>query len=129
MNTEHKTHPCVVHGNGPSKLVFNNYANYLAGAFVNGICTACKENNLQLVADDEAALPSVTLALFVEKATPFLKEFFETIVALDYPHKRIDLFVHNAVKNPLLPLIVYSIDKCLLNYYRLCITRKLWMRF
>lgn len=97
VNSQHKTRPSVVHGNGPSKLVLNDYGNYLAGAFTNGKCRTCEENNLVL--NDEDALPSVTVALFIEVATPFLPEFLDTIVALDYPHKRIDLFVHNAVSN------------------------------
>lgn len=96
VNSQHKTRPCIVHGNGPSKVVLNDYGNYLGGAFVSGKCRTCDENNL-VVGKDEDALPSVTLALFIEVATPFLEEFFETIVALDYPHKRIDLFIHNAV--------------------------------
>lgn len=99
-NNKQKTRPGVVHGNGPSKIALNGFGNYLAGAFFNGKCRSCDEN--LLVLDDEATLPSVTVALFIERATPFLKEFFDTIVALDYPHKRIDLFVHNAVKRGLL---------------------------
>lgn len=108
VNSQHKTRPCVVHGNGPSKLVLNDYGNYLAGAFVFGKCRTCDENNLVL-AEDEASLPSVTVALFIEVATPFLKEFFETIVALDYPPKRIELFIHNAV-NTISWQIIYNIQ-------------------
>lgn len=96
VNTEHKTRPAVIHGNGPSKMFLNNYGNYLAGAFVNEVCTICKENQMVL-GENVSSLPTVTMALFIEKATPFLNEYFETIAALDYPKDRVDLFVHNAV--------------------------------
>lgn len=38
------------------------------------------------------------MALFIEKAVPFLEEYFDLIVAIDYPKKKIDLFIHNAVE-------------------------------
>jgi len=38
------------------------------------------------------------MALFVEKAVPFLEEYFDLIVAIDYPKNKLDLFIHNAVE-------------------------------
>ena len=37
------------------------------------------------------------MGLFIEKPTPFLPEFLNRIMRLDYPKKRIDLLVHNTV--------------------------------
>lgn len=37
------------------------------------------------------------MALFIEKPVPFLEEFFDLILALDYPKQKLDLFIHNAV--------------------------------
>lgn len=93
-NTEYSTTPLVVHGNGPSKTTLNGYANYLAGAFVDGECQLVEENLLEV---DEENLPTVMLALFIEKATPFIEEWFESLAKLNYPLKKMDLFVHNNV--------------------------------
>ncbi|XP_055605130.1 procollagen-lysine,2-oxoglutarate 5-dioxygenase [Uranotaenia lowii] len=94
-NTEYSTTPLVIHGNGPSKLTLNGYANYLAGAFVDGDCKTVKEDLLEL---DEDNLPTVFLALFVEKATPFFGEWLEKIPLLNYPKDKIDVFIHNNVE-------------------------------
>ena len=84
----------IIHGNGPSKLTLNSFANYLAGAFQNGECQTIKENNLEL---DEKNLPLVTIGLFIEQPTPFLEEFFGKILKLDYLKDKIDVVVHNNV--------------------------------
>ncbi|XP_062554119.1 procollagen-lysine,2-oxoglutarate 5-dioxygenase [Armigeres subalbatus] len=93
-NTEYSTTPYVVHGNGPSKLVLNGYGNYLAGAFVDGECKSINENLIEL---EEGNLPTVMMALFIERATPFIEEWFEAIANINYPLKNIDLFIHNNV--------------------------------
>ena len=41
--------------------------------------------------------PIVTLAVFIEKATPFMEEFFQNLDALKYPKERMNLFIHNTV--------------------------------
>ena len=41
--------------------------------------------------------PTVMIGLFLEQPTPFIREFFERIAALNYPKNRIDLFIHNKV--------------------------------
>lgn len=38
------------------------------------------------------------MALFIEKPVPFLEEYFDLIVALDYPKNKLDVFVHNAIE-------------------------------
>ncbi len=38
------------------------------------------------------------MALFIEKAVPFLEEYFDLILAVDYPKNKLDLFIHNAVE-------------------------------
>lgn len=37
------------------------------------------------------------MGLFIEKPTPFVPEFLNRMMQLDYPKKRIDLLVHNTV--------------------------------
>ena len=34
---------------------------------------------------------------FIEKPTPFIPEFLNRMMQLDYPKKRIDLLIHNSV--------------------------------
>lgn len=88
--------PSVLHGNGPSKVLLNNFGNYIAGAYKHQECQLCTENQLPEF-KDQSELPTVTIGVFVEKAAPFLEEFFESIAALEYPKKKISLFVHNNV--------------------------------
>ena len=45
----------------------------------------------------EENMPIVVIGIFVEKATPFLQEFFEKITFLKYPKKRIHIYLHNNV--------------------------------
>ena len=42
-------------------------------------------------------MPTVTLGVFIEQATPFLEEFLAKVAGLIYPKDKIDLFIHNAV--------------------------------
>lgn len=52
---------------------------------------------LSLEEKTEAEYPRVTLAVFVEKITPFMEEFTQKLHDLVYPHSRMDLFVHSNV--------------------------------
>lgn len=37
------------------------------------------------------------VGVFIEQPTPFLPEFFQRLLALDYPKDKVQLFVHNSV--------------------------------
>lgn len=37
------------------------------------------------------------VGVFIEQPTPFLPEFFQRLLALDYPKDKVKLFVHNSV--------------------------------
>ena len=74
---------------GNSIVYLNSIASYLTPTL--------PEDRLELYADDEA-LPTVTLAIFLEHRTPFLEEFFNHIDELDYNKKKIHLFIHNHYK-------------------------------
>lgn len=95
LNKMYVKNPAVVHGNGPSKMVLNNFGNYLAGAFVDGECIWCAEN---MIPEEKQESFTVLIALFVENPTPFLEEFFDKIFSISYPKTKIHLFVHNAVE-------------------------------
>lgn len=95
LNKKYVKNPAIVHGNGPSKLVLNNFGNYLAGAFVDGECVECIENNIP---EEQQKSFTILIALFVEVPMPFLEEFFDKIIALNYPKNQIHIFVHNNVE-------------------------------
>lgn len=40
----------------------------------------------------------MTLGIFIEQATPFLREFFTKLVKLNYPKSKMSVLIHNNVK-------------------------------
>ena len=94
QNVIHDVRPLVLHGNGPTKHLLNTLGNYLPKAWnSDDQCTSCWENTIEYEGLKEK--PEVVLAIFIEQETPFIEEFFEKIIALDYPKDKIDLFIHN----------------------------------
>ncbi|KOB72674.1 putative procollagen-lysine,2-oxoglutarate 5-dioxygenase [Operophtera brumata] len=90
-----KERPLVVHGNGLSKLTLNHFGNYLAKAWsLKKGCAQCSEKRIQL---NEDALPNVLMAVFIEQATPFMEEFLEQLIDMDYPKSKIHLMLRNNV--------------------------------
>ena len=88
--------PLVLHGNGPSKLHLNTLGNYIPQAWNSeDQCTSCWENTIEFESLKET--PEVVLAIFIEQETPFIEEFFNKLIALNYPKEEIDLFIHNSV--------------------------------
>ena len=96
-NLVYETKPIIIHGNGPSKLLLNNLGNYLAHSYdlENG-CLECWENKFEL--KNLVETPKVLLAIFIEKPTPFMLEFWKKIYELTYEKSSIDLFIHNNVE-------------------------------
>lgn len=95
-----ETTPSLIHGNGPSKDLLNNFGSYLAGAYKHKECQLCNEQKLDVNPhDDMNALPTVTMGLFIVKATPFLEEYFDSIRSIDYPKEKLFLFVYNNVSD------------------------------
>ena len=90
------TLPKEIHGNGPSKLFLITLGNYLAHSWHSEDgCLECWEESQEF--PDLAQAPKVVLAIFIEKPTPFMDEFWEKLGNLEYDKSRIDSFVHNAV--------------------------------
>lgn len=89
QNINFLTYPSVVHGNGPSKIDLNSYANYLAKTF-NGKCLICEENRIEL---DENNLPIITLAVIITTPVPFFDLFLEKIEKINYPKNRMHLYI------------------------------------
>ncbi|CAG0914279.1 unnamed protein product [Notodromas monacha] len=117
QNIAYGTVPLVIHGNGATKLALNSLGNYLAKSW-NAIdqCVECQENmnilenrdvGIKFISDgsvslqqqvQEAEYPIVTVAVFVEQATPFFEEFLLNLVNLNYPKNKIDLFIHSTTE-------------------------------
>ena len=54
----------------------------------------CRPLSLQ-----DEALPTVLVGVFIEQPTPFLSLFFQRLLHLHYPRKRLRLFIHNHVSS------------------------------
>uniref|UniRef100_A0A8C5B1V5 procollagen-lysine 5-dioxygenase n=1 Tax=Gadus morhua TaxID=8049 RepID=A0A8C5B1V5_GADMO len=95
-NAVYDSLPVVVHGNRKSKIYLNYLANYVPNAWNNEqACTICDHNMLDLVSLAPQAFPEVLLGVFIEQPSPFLPEFFQRLLTLDYPREKLSLFLHN----------------------------------
>nr|XP_046227529.1 procollagen-lysine,2-oxoglutarate 5-dioxygenase 2 isoform X2 [Scatophagus argus] len=93
-NTVYDSLPVVVHGNGNTKIYLNYLANYVPNTwnYEHG-CSHCDDDVLDLSQLKE--YPNVLVGVFIEQPTPFLPEFFQRLLTLDYPKDKLKLFVHN----------------------------------
>uniref|UniRef100_UPI00398E53FD procollagen-lysine,2-oxoglutarate 5-dioxygenase 2 isoform X1 n=1 Tax=Pristiophorus japonicus TaxID=55135 RepID=UPI00398E53FD len=88
------TLPVLIHGNRQTKHLLNYMGNYIPDAWTSETgCTICAEDLLDLSALDE--YPSVTVGIFIETPTPFLPEFLERLLTIDYPREKLTFFIHN----------------------------------
>ncbi|XP_071383665.1 procollagen-lysine,2-oxoglutarate 5-dioxygenase 2 isoform X2 [Centroberyx affinis] len=93
-NTVYDALPVVVHGNGNTKMYLNYLANYIPNAwnYEHG-CSNCDQNMVDLSQLEE--LPNVLVGVFIEQPSPFLPEFFQRLLTLDYPKDKLNIFIHN----------------------------------
>ncbi|XP_071778537.1 procollagen-lysine,2-oxoglutarate 5-dioxygenase 2 isoform X2 [Centroberyx gerrardi] len=93
-NTVYDTLPVVVHGNGNTKMYLNYLANYIPNVwnYEHG-CSNCDQNMVDLSQLEE--LPNVLVGVFIEQPSPFLPEFFQRLLTLDYPKDKLNIFIHN----------------------------------
>uniref|UniRef100_A0AAQ5Y724 procollagen-lysine 5-dioxygenase n=1 Tax=Amphiprion ocellaris TaxID=80972 RepID=A0AAQ5Y724_AMPOC len=95
-NTAYDSLPVVVHGNGNTKMYLNYLGNYVPNAwnYEHG-CSHCDDDVVDLSQLKE--YPNVLVGVFIEQPTPFLPEFFQRLLTLDYPKDKLKIFVHNNV--------------------------------
>uniref|UniRef100_A0A8B9RBR6 Procollagen-lysine,2-oxoglutarate 5-dioxygenase 1 n=1 Tax=Astyanax mexicanus TaxID=7994 RepID=A0A8B9RBR6_ASTMX len=96
-NVLYDTLPVIVHGNGPTKLQINYLGNYIPNVwtFETG-CTVCSEDLRSFSTLKSPPLfPVVVIGIFIQQPTPFVSAFFERLVNLKYPKKRLNLFIYN----------------------------------
>ncbi|XP_069753489.1 procollagen-lysine,2-oxoglutarate 5-dioxygenase 2 isoform X2 [Narcine bancroftii] len=88
------TLPVLIHGNRQTKHLLNYMGNYVPDAWTSETgCTVCEADLLDLSSLDE--YPSVTVGVFIERPTPFLPEFLERLLTINYPREKLKFFVHN----------------------------------
>lgn len=96
-NLAFDTMPMVFHGNGPSKLFLDTLGNYIPGNWDSESgCVECWRD--VVVLKNLVETPRVVLAVFIEQSTPFMDEFWEKLVNLNYDKSAVDLLVHNKVE-------------------------------
>ncbi|KAM9855658.1 procollagen-lysine,2-oxoglutarate 5-dioxygenase 1 isoform 1-T1 [Aulostomus maculatus] len=95
-NVLYDTLPVIIHGNGPTKLQINYLGNYIPNSwtFETG-CTVCHDNLKPLKAVKESEYPQVLIGVFIQQPTPFVTVFFERLLKLQYPKKRLRLLIYN----------------------------------
>eukprot|EP00091_Calanus_sinicus_P007164 TRINITY_DN18082_c0_g1_i1.p1 TRINITY_DN18082_c0_g1~~TRINITY_DN18082_c0_g1_i1.p1 ORF type:complete len:198 (+),score=29.77 TRINITY_DN18082_c0_g1_i1:43-636(+) len=109
QNLVYSSMPKVIHGNGPSKLFLSTLGNYLADSWNSEDgCLECWDGRLEL--QNLVETPKVVMAIFIEKPTPFMKEFWQKIDDLVYDKSSIDLLFTMALnstkqKCPILSMI------------------------
>ncbi|XP_058038161.1 multifunctional procollagen lysine hydroxylase and glycosyltransferase LH3 [Ahaetulla prasina] len=95
-NVAYDTLPVVIHGNGPTKLQLNYLGNYIPNGWTyEGGCEVCDDDLLDLSDVPEESYPRVLLGVFIEKPIPFLPQFLQRLLTLDYPYSHLRLFIHN----------------------------------
>ncbi|XP_071999185.1 procollagen-lysine,2-oxoglutarate 5-dioxygenase 2 isoform X2 [Engystomops pustulosus] len=95
QNTQYETLPVLVHGNGPTKIQLNYFGNYIPNIWTPETgCGTCDVDTIDLSTLED--YPRVTVGVFIEQPTPFLPEFFNRLLALDYPKDKLSLFIHNS---------------------------------
>uniref|UniRef100_A0A4W6D8Y3 procollagen-lysine 5-dioxygenase n=1 Tax=Lates calcarifer TaxID=8187 RepID=A0A4W6D8Y3_LATCA len=92
-NTVYDSLPVVIHGNGNTKMYLNYLGNYVPNAwnYEHG-CRDCDDDVVDL---SQLKYPNVLVGVFIEQPTPFLPEFFQRLLTMDYPKDKLKLFVHN----------------------------------
>ncbi|XP_061661729.1 procollagen-lysine,2-oxoglutarate 5-dioxygenase 2 [Syngnathoides biaculeatus] len=93
-NTAYDSLPVVVHGNGNTKMYLNYLGNYVPNTwnYEHG-CSHCDDDVVDMSQLKEH--PNVLVGVFIEHPTPFLPEFFQRLMRLDYPKEKLEVFVHN----------------------------------
>ncbi|XP_069474352.1 procollagen-lysine,2-oxoglutarate 5-dioxygenase 2 isoform X2 [Ambystoma mexicanum] len=93
-NTVYDTFPVILRGNGPTKVQLSYFGNYVPNAWSRETgCRVCDVDLLDLSGND---YPTVTLGIFIEQPTPFVPEFLEKLLTLDYPKEKLKFFIHNS---------------------------------
>uniref|UniRef100_A0A8C9RGF4 procollagen-lysine 5-dioxygenase n=1 Tax=Scleropages formosus TaxID=113540 RepID=A0A8C9RGF4_SCLFO len=93
-NAAYDTLPVVIHGDRNARVNLNSLGNYIPNTLGHEHgCGTCNQDMWDLSQIRE--YPRVTLGVFIEQPTPFLPEFLERLLVLDYPKDCLSVFIHN----------------------------------
>jgi len=93
FNMNFKTMPMVFHGNGPSKLYLNIIGNYIPGQWNKELgCEDCWRDSTDMA--ELVPPPRVLISVNIQEATPFMDEFFEKLVGVEYDKSFLDVVIH-----------------------------------
>uniref|UniRef100_A0A8C7QGA5 procollagen-lysine 5-dioxygenase n=1 Tax=Oncorhynchus mykiss TaxID=8022 RepID=A0A8C7QGA5_ONCMY len=90
-NTVYDTLPVVVHGNANTK-VSKTILTFPTCPEPSTVITSFQVSGYRSMATE---YPTVMVGVFIEQPTPFLSQFFQRLVTLDYPKDKLNVFVHN----------------------------------
>ncbi|XP_053547507.1 procollagen-lysine,2-oxoglutarate 5-dioxygenase 1 [Bombina bombina] len=95
-NLQYDTLPVLLLGDEETKLQLNYMGNYVprVWTFESG-CNICDEGLRKLTGLEEDSFPLVVIGVFIEQPTPFVSEFFKRLNNMDYPKKRLQLYIVN----------------------------------
>lgn len=54
-------------------------------------CHSCVDNTIKL---DDKNIPSILIVILIDRATPFIEEFFEKVYRQTYSKTKIDFFIY-----------------------------------
>ncbi|KAL3994437.1 hypothetical protein ACH3XW_21730 [Acanthocheilonema viteae] len=96
-NFVRNTRPSVILGTEKGRKLLNHLGNYIGKAW------SAEYGYLQcgtssLLQTSENTWPSVTLAIFITKPIPFIREFLATVSRISYPTSKIDFYIYNNQK-------------------------------
>nr|CAD2173598.1 unnamed protein product [Meloidogyne enterolobii] len=93
-NSLYITYPLILHGNGPAKILLNQFENYLGENYLQ------KEETLKPYQNSikEHLFPTICVSIFIQKPIPYVEEFLIKISELDYPKRKINLYIANNQK-------------------------------
>uniref|UniRef100_A0A1I7VBP6 procollagen-lysine 5-dioxygenase n=3 Tax=Loa loa TaxID=7209 RepID=A0A1I7VBP6_LOALO len=95
-NFVQNTRPSVILGSTKGSQLLNHLGNYVGKAWsAEDGYLQCSTTSLKT---SENTWPSVTLALFITKPIPFIREFLATVSRISYPTSKIDIYFYNNQK-------------------------------
>ncbi|CAG9537198.1 unnamed protein product [Cercopithifilaria johnstoni] len=96
-NFVRNTRPSIILGSRKGSQLLNHLGNYVGKAWSAEYgYRQCGTRNL--LQTSENIWPSITLALFITKPIPFIREFLAAVSRISYPTSKIDLYVYNNQK-------------------------------
>jgi len=97
LNKKHGSIPAIIHTPGYCKFLLDVIGNYIPKIWKpEGGCAACLEDTIDLTKIQADDFPLVVIGVFIDE-TPSMNEFLDRLHSLNYPKKKIHLYIDNHV--------------------------------